>query len=373
MKDESSAGERSTTADRVIAALRDPVSTLSSSPREWDALIRQARRADLLPRLAHALAREGIAEKAPQAVQAHLTAATVLARAQRDEVRREAAHIVEALAPIGVEPVFLKGAAYVVAGLSAAHGRLFSDVDILVPHERLAQVEANLMSQGWVTTHPDAYDQQYYRRWMHELPPMEHIHRNTVLDVHHALSPRTARLQPDTRMLLDASVEVDFEGLRVKVLGPCDRVLHSMTHLFQNEETHHGLRDLWDMDAMLREGDVAFWEALPARAAKLGLERPLFWGLRYTRHMLGTPMPDSAVRACERNAPSSMVRATMDALWMRALRTPPAADARGWTYSAVQTAILVRAHAQRMPIRLLLRHAALKGWRAMRPAADTTR
>jgi hypothetical protein len=193
-----------------------------------------------------------------------------------------------------------------------------------------------------------------------------------VLDVHHALSPRTARLQPDTRMLLDAAVEVDFEGLRVRVLGPCDRVLHSMTHLFQNEETHHGLRDLWDMDAMLREGDSAFWEALPTRAVKLGLARPLYWGLRYTRNVLGTPAPDSAVLACECNAPSPVVRAAMDALWMRALRTPPAADARDWTHTAVQTAILVRAHAQRMPLGLLLRHAAVKGWRAMRPATDMT-
>jgi hypothetical protein len=29
------------------------------------------------------------------------------------------------------------------------------------------------MLAGWAATHHDAYDQRYYRQWMHELPPMQ--------------------------------------------------------------------------------------------------------------------------------------------------------------------------------------------------------
>jgi hypothetical protein len=66
---------------------------------------------------------------------------------------------------------------------------MFSDVDVLVPRDRLADVEAALMLAGWASTNPSEYDQHYYRRWMHELPPLQHIRRQTVLDVHHAILP----------------------------------------------------------------------------------------------------------------------------------------------------------------------------------------
>jgi len=52
-----------------------------------------------------------------------------------------------------------------------------------------------LMLEGWVSGHRSAYDQRYYRKWMHEIPPMTHIRRQTVLDLHHNILPETARLR----------------------------------------------------------------------------------------------------------------------------------------------------------------------------------
>ena len=51
----------------------------------------------------------------------------------------------------------------------------------------LIAISTALMLAGYVTTHLDPYDQRYYRRWRHELPPMQHVKRLTVLDVHHNL------------------------------------------------------------------------------------------------------------------------------------------------------------------------------------------
>jgi hypothetical protein len=76
---------------------------------------------------------------------------------------------------------------------------------VLVPHGGLPSVEAALMLRGWATGKTTAYDQRYYRRWMHELPPLRHIGRQTWLDVHHAILPITARLKPDSAKLLAAS------------------------------------------------------------------------------------------------------------------------------------------------------------------------
>ena len=148
---------------------------------------------------------------------------------------------------------------------------MVSDVDILVPRERLADVETALMMAGWVHADHDAYNQHYYRTWMHELPPMRHLHRGTVLDVHHALVPGTARARPSTQRLLQAAKALPGQA-GVCVLAPVDMVLHSAAHLFHESDFTHGFRGVVDIDALLREfaSVPGFWSDLLERAAAAG-------------------------------------------------------------------------------------------------------
>ena len=350
-------------ADRVIEMLRAPACALALTPTAWDLLVRQARRADLLGRIALLLQRDGLIDAVPAAPRAHLDAAVVLTAAQHQEVRREVASIGQALAPLGLEPVLLKGAAYLMSDGAAALGRTFDDVDLLVPKSRLPAVEAQLMMGGWVTTHLSPYDQRYYRDWMHELPPMQHGTRHSVLDVHHAILPETAHVRPDSALLLQQARPVPgHPGWRV--LAPVDMLLHSMTHLFHNEELSHGLRDLSDLDLMLRhEGQgPGFWDTLQQRAEALSLTRTLHYGLQQTHHILGTPVPEDARQQAARHAATAPVDAAMRRLWQATLRTPHS-SARLWLTPAANFMLFVRAHALRMPPTMLLRHLGVKAWR----------
>lgn len=345
----------------LLTTLREPRSVVALTPMQWDLLLRQARRADLLPRIAGLIADHRLEESVPASARPHLHSARLLAQAQQRDVLREIEHVRRALAPLGEAPVLLKGAAYVAGGLPAARGRVFADVDILLPRARLPEAEAALLASGWITTHHDAYDQRYYRQWMHELPPLTHIHRHTVLDVHHAILPDTARLRPDsTRLLASARPVAALPGLRV--LAPVDMVLHSMTHLFHNEEMSHGLRDLSDLDLLLRHfaPQPGFWSALVARARELDLRRPLYYGLRYSQRLLGTPVPVDVRRFIEADAPRWLSLA--DALWRRALAGPHASIADRLTPAAL-AALYVRAHWLRMPPMLLARHLLTKAVR----------
>jgi hypothetical protein len=243
----------SASTDLLTGALRHPASLTALALPDWERLVREARRADLLSRIACLAEAQRVLDDIPAAPRAHLQSARVLAAAQHEEVRREVRHVAAALRPLEVPIVLLKGAAYVMAGRGAALGRLFSDIDILVPKERIAEVEGALMMRGWMTTHQSAYDQRYYREWMHELPPLQHIQRQTTLDVHHAILPLTARLQPDPAKLMAASVAIEGDGGALRVLAPCDMILHGMAHLLHNEDLSHGLRDLSDFDLLLRE------------------------------------------------------------------------------------------------------------------------
>lgn len=350
----------------LLRVLREPGVLESLSTPQWEWLLRQARHADLLARIAWWSERV-MPAGTPPGVREHLADVTTLAKARQQEVLREVAALRRALEPLGLPLVLLKGAAYLATGEAAGAGRMFSDIDLLVPKPRLPEVEASLMQHGWAALPMSDYDQGYYRRWMHELPPMRHMHRQTVIDVHHAILPATARLRPSSDLILAAAVAVDGEpGLCV--LAPVDRVLHGTVHLLHNEEMSHGLRDLSDLDLMLREHgtDDRFWAALVDRAQGLGLQRPLFYGLRYARLLLGTPVPPATVSALSAAAPPAILLRLMDALWCRALAPlHPGGAARGTTPAL--WALYIRAHWLRMPPFLLARHLAVKAvarWRA---------
>jgi Uncharacterised nucleotidyltransferase len=349
--------------DLLLAALRRPADALALSPVRWDLLLRQARVAGLLPRLGHHLDAFGGLNQVPSAPQAHLRNAMRLAEAQHAEVRRELDHVREALAQTDIAPVLLKGAAYVAAGLSPAAGRMFSDIDILVPRARLAEVEAALMASGWIGTHHTAYDQRYYREWMHELPPMLHTRRGTVIDVHHAIVPETARVKSDAALLIAAARPLEG-ATPFHVLAPTDMVLHSMVHLFNNDDLQHALRDLNDIDALLRQfgAGADFWLDLAARAEALRLTRAMHHGLRHAHALLGTPVPPSVLDALRRFDRGGAAQSLSDASWRRALR-PRHASARDALTAPALAALYAHAHWLRMPTGLLMRHLAVKALR----------
>jgi len=344
----------------VAEALRTP-ERIPQDAAGIEALIGRAREAGLLATLACRIHASIGLDRVPAAPRAHFVAARHQCRAQHAAVRREAAEIARALAPLNVPVVLLKGAAYLIAALPPAEGRLFSDIDILVPKSRLPDVESALMLAGFATTHLHPYDQRYYRRWMHELPPMQHVKRLTILDVHHTIVPETAGVALDASALFRSATPL-ADAPPFSVLSPCDMVLHSATHLFQNEELTHGLRDLVDIDRLLAHfaaANPSFWRALVARAGELDLGRPLFYALRFTTRLLGTPIPDAIAPDVARLAPAAPVGALMDRLLDAALQPKSASAATRWA----RRALYLRGHWLKMPAPLLAYHLT---WKALR-------
>jgi hypothetical protein len=347
-------------ADLVTEVFRGPESIRNFDPASWDLLIRQARRANLLPRLACLLKSCDLWDAVLPAARPHLESAWAFSRRQRIAVQWEIECIGKALHSTGVPLILLKGAGYVALDLPAAAGRLVSDVDILVPKDRITEVESALMIRGWHTIHHGAYDQRYYRRWMHEIPPMRHLRRGTVIDVHHALLPGTARIKVDSDGMRGMATAVAGQG-GVFVLAPTDMILHSATHLFHEGELDNGLRDMVDLDSLLRHfgEQPGFWEGLVPRARAVGLGRPLFYALRYTARILGTPVPAGVIAAAAEGGPGRALCKVMDFLFLRALRPNHPSCSDAWTLLA-RWVLYVRSHWLRMPLPLLLYHLARK-------------
>lgn len=350
--------------------LRAPEDLAGAGLSDWDRLLPVAREAGLLPRLTLGLERTIGLDAVPERVRPYLLSSTRLVECRHRDVRIEIGRLVDLLGPILDRVVLLKGAAYLAAGLPAAAGRVFGDIDILVPKSELASVEAMLGFGGWRLGDIEPYDEQYYRRWMHQLPPLGNAARGSVIDVHHTIVPVTARIDLAAAELLNAARPVPGSPA-LAVLSPPDMVLHSAVHLFNEGEFARGLRDLDDLNLLLRHFGAAagFWDGLLDRAALLGLGRPLFFALRYTTALLGTPVPPDVLGAASRHAPAP-IRPLMDALFGRALRSPHPTCRDALSGTALWL-LYARAHYLRMPLHLLIPHLAHKAARRrLQPAAE---
>jgi len=354
------------------AELMQLLSGASLAPEaiDWDSVVRQARRCGLLGRLACMLEAQRALDAVPPHVRRHLDGARLVAQRQTEAVRWEVSCIEGALASVGRTTLLLKGAAYAMAGLPPSRGRLMSDIDILVPHDALGAVESALMRAGWVTAHHDAYDQHYYRRWMHELPPMRHVVRSSAVDVHHALLPMTARNQVDTEAMRAAAVPIPGYP-QLRMLAPADMVLHAATHLFHEGELHSGLRDLSDLDLLLRHFGAmpGFWDELAPRAEAVGLARPLHYALTYCAAFLATPVPPAVMIRVAKFGPSAPLRMLMGELYARAF-APGLPNDEDVLAPLARSMLFLRGHWLRMPPHLLVYHLGHKAMAAMRSRPD---
>jgi len=351
--------KRSSFESLLTQALTHPATLGTLVGRDWSFLIHEARRAGLLARIHDLLAKEQLLDAIPIQPRMHLDAARIIAENERRIVHWELDRLKRALDGTGVPIVLLKGAAYVALNLPNSRGRISSDVDILVPKEKIQVVESALLEHGWEHIKLDEYDQYYYRTWSHELPPLRHRERKTILDVHHTILPLTGRLQPNAGKLLEAALPVD--GISFKVLAPPDMVLHSAAHAFQDGDLQRGLRDLVDLDDLLRHfgSEPAFWNNLVVRAKELDLWRPLYYGLRYSRLTLQTPIPDRVLTATRDWGPIWPAAWLMDKLVISVLG-PSWPEGRDVRSSIAARLLYARSMWLRMPPWLLALHLAHK-------------
>jgi Uncharacterised nucleotidyltransferase len=354
---------------RLLDALRDPRVTRTWSAMDWDVAVRTARLARLLAVLADRVVAAGIENDLVEPVRAQLAGAAAESRYLMQMQRVELARATRVLAPLGIELVLLKGAAYVAQGLPIAAGRIPNDVDVLVDPKRLNEAEAALLAAGWrFEDDIDEYDQRYYRAWSHELPPLRYEGFVLELDLHHAILPPTTRASPPTALLLPQTRAI--AGSPWRALAPADQVLHMAAHVFIDSDCRSRLRDLADIDALLRhyrDTEPDFMRALAHRTQALKLEPALAYALAFVRawfvheddHAAALAELDAGVATRFRRSPA-VLRLASRTLPPYHPDSEPSAPER-WAARL----LALRYHWWRMPLPLLVYHGAKKAQRAL--------
>lgn len=330
----------------VGRTLRDPLTTAMFDVRDWLNLIAAARSLSLIGSVAERLRGLDLPENVARILDD--------VRGSSALIRRQALWEAEcarmALAQYNGKVVLMKGTAYVAAGMQAGIGRSIGDLDIMVDHTDLDEVEAMILQAGWEWVKPDPYDDHYYRTWMHELPPLIHRSRDRMIDVHHTTLPLTARQTPDAKAMLADAVRLE-NGLYV--MGDTDMLCHAVAHLLADGDLAGGMRNLWDVHCLVgefAERGEAFWPELRERAALHGLSRHVARALRLAHALYGTEI-DRSLAGRPRWA---------DRLYLRRVTA-----VNGWgqkTRPFLRQAFYIRSHYLRMPPLMLMRHLWTK-WR----------
>jgi hypothetical protein len=332
----------------LIPLLRNPHGVANITDAQWNDVVEQGRRTQLLGQLAARLRQAGVFEQVLPAVQRHLALAELTSRRRGEAATWEVKGMRRAINP-ATTVVLLKGCAYAAAGDANAPGRLFSDVDLMVRRQDLEAVESSLISVGWKPSRVNDYDQAYYRNWMHEVPPMEHVRRHTVVDLHHAINPPVSRFYVNPDKLFDHLVEV-LPG--VFVLSPTDRVIHCALHLLQEGESKKLIRDLFDLYLLVQQHhstDQGYVQ-LRQRARALGVVQLVDAALGAALGFFDNPHPPIGGQ---------------HASWLQHCVSRAALGSVGRSSVAndlASTAVLAHSHWMKMPLRLLLPHLAHKTW-----------
>ncbi|MBK1727478.1 nucleotidyltransferase family protein [Halorhodospira neutriphila] len=332
---------------------------------EWTGLLQAARESELLGTLWRLAGEAGVQERLPEPAARHLWGGYLAAERNAEAVRWELEQLDGGLLGRLSPPVALKGAAYLLAGLPNAAGRVCHDIDLLFPADEVGRAESLLFFEGWQASPHDAHDQRYYRQWMHELPPLVHRRRGATLDLHHNLLPETFAVRVEPRRVLDAAAPLAAPW-RLRVPAPEHLALHAAVHLFAETEWQRGLRDLYDIHALVEHFQAArgdrFWEELLDEAEALGVAWLVEPALACGRTLLGTRVPAAAAERLERHGPPRWRRGPMRALFRHGLNTRASRTPR--RDALARAALLLRGHWLKMPPTLLARHLLYKAFRA---------
>ena len=336
----------------LFQSLREPGAAADLPAEDWNVVIRVALAERLLGTLAAQIGSNPVPPRARAILDEALASAAINHAQMRFEVERMAA----ALSPLEIPVLLMKGAAYLMAELPPLPGRDIGDLDIMVPEAALGEAEAALKAHGWRSVKArGTYDDAYYRDWMHELPPLAHERRGHVIDLHHNILPRTARLSPKSHRMIEEARPLT--GC-VHVMSPEEMLLHSATHLAYDGDFLGGARNLWDIDRLTRHfaAETGFWERLGEAALAHDLSAPLARALRLSRALYGTPSP-------------AELRGRSDSIDRLALRKLYGRDRYGQLrVPATDFLLFLRGHWLRMPPLMLARHLTTK-WRARRREA----
>ena len=187
---------------------------------DWPAIVDLASWNGLLVSVYPALDEHGLCDSVPVDALEALREFHAQGRLRRREAASQIARASGALNAVGIEPLWLKGAALIVEGSAWADRRWMSDIDVWVAPESVDAAARALLGMGYRhdSRQPDAAE--------HHLRPLFHPDETLAIELHHALAPpAVGALMPVGRVLGNMR-RMHWCGTDVAIPGALDQAVH---------------------------------------------------------------------------------------------------------------------------------------------------
>lgn len=321
---------------------------------QWTEMLTVLRHEKLLARYALLIKSDAGFSRLPEFVQRHCNSAITLSERHAKQVHFELGQLRDTLNATTDTWLVLKGAAYTASGYSVAMGRVYNDIDILVDKPHLAIVERQLIMSGWMPQAIDDYDDAYYRQWTHEIPPLQHGYRGTVMDLHHNLVPPVSGRAPDMSLLFEHIVRTDAG---IPVLALPGMALHSSIHLFFNDDFAASFRDLTDLYLMFDDMTSDQWQTAYTLATQTGFATELALAIYSTSEIFQISLTAQQSHFVSAHTNPRQARWLCHAMYSK---HPFVVTPSQWVYT---TYAWLRGHVLKMPAKTLLYHLSMKAYR----------
>lgn len=264
---------------QCVLLFRDPEFYLqNSTPADWTSLVSEARQHALLGSIYFLLQDVNLLELVPTAVLSHLTTGFHYAEKQKITLLKELLELESVFASVEFPCILVKGVGYRLAGLPFSRGRVFSDIDLLIPHDNFPQALSLLTDAGYLESGMSDYDRRYYIEWSHQHPPLTHFLRGANIDLHHHIFPVSSTSGLAIKPMFDNAIRLS--GSSFSVPSTPFLFVHAAVHLFYQEETHKLVKDLCDLK-QLYEACMQTYNAeqLVSAANDMHAEAAVFYAL----------------------------------------------------------------------------------------------
>lgn len=255
---------------------------------KWELLFRVANEQAVLPPVGIALTKHP--EFIPPEVADFLLGVVELNRLRNQHILSELQAVARLLNEKGIEPVLLKGVAYLAGKVYPdAAARYLLDIDLLIPEEQLPRAAEILMKNGFQRDDTDPFG-----LFRHHHPP---LWRGSIsIELHHRLGLGPCESVLSAAEVFRSASSIDLDGIRVRLPSPT----HLMTHLVMHSQLRHPydervwppLRALCDVVQLDRcFGADVNWEDIGGRFRKASRYGLLVLHLLDIRDSLGFMTP----------------------------------------------------------------------------------
>ena len=200
----------------------------------WERVAYLASRYKVAPALFSILSRADLNGKIPADFLSYTEGVHELNGIRNEEILAEADSLTESLNRIGIEPVFLKGVAYLLSGVYPNKpDRFIGDIDLLIASPRFTDAIEQLRKHGFREDEDEPEDP-----FSHHHQPLYGEADVAAVEVHRRLGTRRGdAVLPVPEMVRD-SIPVVRSGIRARVPSP----EHMATHLILRTEAEEGVR-----------------------------------------------------------------------------------------------------------------------------------